>query len=74
MHWVTLSNFDNISKIDKTNTTWYLYDSLNMKFNEDLYKKLFSNIFPDHDYIMINIKDSVQQQTNTAAHNVLIHK
>jgi hypothetical protein len=25
-----LSNFDNVSKIDMTNTTWYLYDSLNM--------------------------------------------
>ena len=36
-----------------------------MKFNEDLYRKLFSNLLPDHDYIMINRKDTVQQQTNT---------
>ena len=41
-----------------------MYDSLNMKFNEDLYTKLFSNLLSDHDYIMINLKDTVQQQAN----------
>ncbi len=60
-HCITLSNFDYVSKIDKTKTTLHVYDNLNMKFNEYFYTKLFSNFLPDHDYIMINSKDAVQQ-------------
>ena len=51
--------------VNLNGVSWWGDNSLNMKFNEHLYIKLFSNLLPDHDYIIVNRKDSVQQRTNT---------
>jgi hypothetical protein len=61
VHWVTVSNFNNINKTDDTN--WYIYHSLDMRGNQQLFKKLFKNLLPNNDYIIFNYV-KVQQQTN----------